>query len=116
MKYSLTYKLSDFMRKKGYKFHEEKQPEVIKMQKEIASLDNQSINFNITSHADGSWMAKSTNVDGLLTGGRKQSEVHEVIKDAIFTYYGVSPQYCRDDLLRNTGEPVTLEQKVHVTA
>jgi len=116
MKHSLVYKVSDLMRKHGYDFHEEMRPEVIEMQKEFASLDNHGINFKIMHYPDGSWVAKSTNVDGLLTGSRKQGEINEVIKDAIFTYYGIPPQYCKDGLLRNTGEPVKAQQTVHVTA
>ena len=116
MRYSLTYRLADFLRSKGYNFSEELRPEVVEMQREINALDNRSINFEIKVYPDGSWLAKSTNVEGLLTGSRKQSEVHELIKDAIFTYYGVPPQYANDKLLRNTGEPVTSEQQVHVTA
>jgi predicted RNase H-like HicB family nuclease len=116
MKHSFVFKLADFMRKHGYNFREETRPEVALMQKEIASLDNRSINFAIKYYPDGSWVAKSSNVDGILTGGRNQAEAQELIKDAIFTYYGVPPQYARDSLLRNTSEPIKAEQKVHVTA
>lgn len=116
MRYSLRYQLANFLRSKGHNFNEHLRPEVIQMQKEISSLENHNINFEIKVYPDGSWTAKATNVEGLLTGGRKQSEINGLIKDAIFTYYGVPPQYADDKLLRNSGEPVTAEQQVHVTA
>lgn len=115
MKYNLRYKVANLLRRKGYKFNEAERPEVISMQREIASLGS-GVTFEIKTFPDGSWIANSTNVEGILTGSRNQSEVHDLIKDAIFTYYGVPPQYANDKLLRNTGEPVTTEQQVHVTA
>jgi len=111
MKYSLKYQLASYMRSKGYNFKEHLRPEVIEMQKEINALSNKSINFEIKVYPDGSWTAIATNVKGLLTGSHKQSEINELIKDAIFTYYGVPPKYAHDKLLRNTGEPVTAEQQ-----
>lgn len=116
MKYSLRYKLAQFMRARGYDFSESTRPEVVKMQEEIALLENRAINFLIQRYPDGSWVAKSTNIDGLITGGSNISEVNELLKDAIFTYYGISPQFANDKLLRNTGDPITTEQRVHITA
>lgn len=116
MKYSLRYKLANFRSRYGYNHHAEAQPDVLDMQRAIDALENKSINFAIQTYPDGSWIAKSTNVDGILTGGRNQGEANELIKDAIFTYYGVKPEHCKDVLLRNTGEPVTTEQTVQVTA
>lgn len=116
MKYSLRYKLATFLRTKGRRINSVQNAEVIAMQKEISSLENKNINFEIKTYLDGSWMAKSTNVEGILTGGNDQREINEMLKDAIFTYYGVAPEHADDRLLRNSGEPVTTEQRVHVTA
>ena len=105
-----------FLRERGYNFKESARPEVIAMQKAIAGLENGAVDFQVKTYPDGSWTAQATNVDGLFTGGSKQSEISEVLKDAIFTYYGIPPKYCNDKMLRNTGEPVTVEQTVNVTA
>ncbi len=116
MKYSLRYKLASFLRTKGRGLSSAQSAEVIAMQKEISNLENKNINFEIKTYVDGSWMAKSTNVEGILTGGNNQKEINEMLKDAIFTYYGVPPEHADDRLLRNSGEPVTTEQRVHITA
>lgn len=108
--------MANFLRSKGYDFKEHLHPAVVEMQKEINALDNKNINFEIKVYPDGSWTAISTNVEGLMTGSRKQSEANELIKDATFTYYGIPPRFANDKLLRNAGEPVTAEQQVHVTA
>src|SRR5438477_11572991 len=116
MKYSLRYKLANFLRTKGRGINGAQSAEVIAMQKEITSLEGKNINFEIKTYVDGSWMAKSTNVEGILTGGNDQKEINEMLKDAVFTYYGIPPEFADDKLLRNSGEPVTTEQRVHVTA
>ena len=52
------------------------------------ALDDESgIVFDIGMHPDGSWSVKSINIEGIITGGLDQSEMSEMIKDAIFTYY-----------------------------
>lgn len=115
MKFKIRYKTANMMRHLGYDFREDQQPEVIDMQKSIKALRNQLIDFDITVYPDGSWMAKSTNVKGLLAGSRKQDQINELINDAIFTYYGVPPQYANDKLLRNSGQLATHKQQVQVT-
>ena len=116
MKYSIRYRLASFGDRHGRNRHVETQPDVQAMQRALEALENKSINFSVQAYPDGSWLAKSTNVDGILTGGHNQSEANELIKDAIFTYYGVKPEHCKDVLLRNTSEPVSTEQSVQVTA
>ena len=108
--------MTDFMRRRGYNFNEDLQPEVINMQREISALDNKAISFEIKAYPDGSWTAKSTNVEGILTGSRRQSEINEMIKDCIFTYYSIPAKFVNDKLLRNSGEPITAEQYIRVTA
>ncbi|MEO8784743.1 MAG: hypothetical protein ABI221_00195 [Candidatus Saccharimonadales bacterium] len=115
MKYSLKYKMASFARSKGYDFKESSRPEVIAMQKDINSLKNKNVDFAIETYPDGSWSAKATNIKGMLTGSRKQDEINELIKDAIFTHYGIPARYANDRLLKNTGESVLAERQVHVT-
>lgn len=88
----MRYKVANLMRRKGYGLNEKKCPEVIEMQKEIASLGS-GINFDIKTYPDGMWTAKSTNVDGILTGSRNLSEINELLKDATLTYYGVPSHF-----------------------
>jgi len=102
------------MRSKGYNFQESRHPSIKAMKEEISEL--KGIDFRIKVYPDGSWVAKSPNVQGLLTGDRDQSDINELLKDAIFTYYSVPPQLANDRMLRNSGEPIRAEQKVHVTA
>ncbi len=90
--------------------------EVREMREAIDSLGEGGIKFEIGTYADGSWSARSTNVEGIITGGFDRSEMTEMVKDAIFTYYGVPPQYCEDKLLQGTGEKKTVKNEILVTA
>lgn len=116
MRTSMTYKLANLARKSGHKFNEQSRPEVIKMNDEIALLDNKTVSFETTAYPDGSWISKSTNVEGILTGGRDVTELHEMLKDAVLTYYGIPALYSHDFALRSIGEPVRSEQEVHSLA
>lgn len=116
MKYSMRYKVANLLRNQNNLQKAELCPEVVEMRKDINSLENKNINFEIKVYPDGSWTARSTNVDGLLTGSRKQSEANELLKDAILTYYNIPAKYAQDRLLRNTSEPITVDQQVRVTA
>jgi hypothetical protein len=89
-------------------------PAVQAMRGEIQRLGG--IQFRIELTPSGDWMAKSTNVDGILTGGSAEDSKDELIKDAIFTYYGVRPQYCEGSLLRTAGESKVIRQDVLVAA
>ena len=114
MKTSLAYKFSKFMREQGRRLNPLENEAVIHMRSEIDQLD-EGIQFTVSTYEDGSWMAKSTNVEGILSGGRDASEIPEVIKDAIFTYYDIPPKYCNDDLLRGTGEKKVVKREAFVT-
>lgn len=116
MKYSLAYRFALLTRRSGLKLNELKQPEVINMRKEIASLGKSGIEFKVEQHPDGSWTAESTNVEGIFTGGHAQENIPESIKDAVFTYYGIPAKYCVDELLRGTGEPIVTQQELHIVA
>ena len=104
------------LRKLGHNFNEESDYRVVKMRSTINSLDNHAIQFKIEQYPDGSWSAESTNINGIMTGSKDPRETPELIKDAIFTYFEVPPQLCRDDLLRSDNEPAMVKQTVHVGA
>ena len=67
----------------------------MKMKKEISVLGG-GIEFKIEQYPDGSWTAESVNVDGIITGGGNIRNSAELLRDAIFTYYRVPPQFCND--------------------
>lgn len=71
------------------------------MRHAISQLDHGIIQFSIHTKPDGTWLAQSSNVDGIITGGANQSDQDAMIKDAIFTYYGIAPKYAHDELLVN---------------
>jgi hypothetical protein len=115
MKTSLAFKFANFAKRAGIRFDALHNPAVLNMRSEIISLDG-GIQFAINGYPDGSWSAKSVNVDGIITGGRNQSEMIEVIKDAVFTYFDIEPQYCNDSLLKGAGEKKTVKNEMYVTA
>lgn len=117
MKTSLTFKFVTLARKMGIKPNPLSCQGVEDMRREIDTLGAEGgIKFEIGMYPDGSWSAKSTNVEGIITGGFNQSEIPEMIKDAIFTYYDIPPQYCDDRLLKGTGEKKTLKNELLITA
>ena len=72
------------------------------------------INFKIEHQSSGEWVAESTNIDGIITGGKDYpKDVDETVKDAIFTYYEIPPQLCNDALLRKEGEVSRVEERVY---
>ena len=83
------------------------------MRNEIAKAGGK-IEFKIEQYPDGSWTAESINVDGIITGDKITKNVSATIRDAVFTYFGVPPYLCQDDVLRADNEPVILRQKVYV--
>jgi len=83
------------------------------MKREIAKAGGK-IEFKIEQYPDGSWTAQSINIDGIITGNRTTKNISATIKDAIFTYFGVPPYLCQDDLLKSDNEPTILKQKVYV--
>ena len=112
MKYSIRYKTVRAMRKLGLGFDPSKSEEIKNMREVMASLSGGGIQFTVSREANGEWMAESVNIDGILTGGDAKDDVDEMIKDAIFTYFGIPPQFCDDSLLREASEPVVIKQEV----
>jgi hypothetical protein len=109
----IIYISAQQLRKMGYNFNESSDARVLVMKKEIKKIGGK-IEFNIEQYPDGSWTAESTNIEGILTGGRNSKEITITIKDAIFTFFGIPPQLCNDNLLRGDNEPVTLKQHIYV--
>lgn len=83
------------------------------MERKINELG--SIQFKIDVHPDGSWTAESVNIEGVITGSRDMKEMNYLLKDAIFTYFGIPSYLCNDELLRANNEPVTVKQRVWAT-
>ena len=105
------YTLANFARKLGYNFHEANDFRVVKMKKEIDRLGK--LEFEIEQYPDGSWVAVSTNIDGIITGGTRNDDRAFTIKDAIFTYFEIPPHLCSGELLKGDNEPVTVKQSVY---
>lgn len=104
MKTSRLYQLADLARRLGYDFHSPENEAVLRMRQAIAQLAGRAIQINVETAPNGTWFAQSTNVDGLITGGSDQSEMDAMIRDAIFTYYGIPPQHALDSLIVNLSD------------
>lgn len=109
----LVFKFSDALRRIGINIDDGKHQTILDMQKRIHQLN--TLNFKIDIHPDGSWVAESVNVDGIITGGTSSKEMNTLIKDAIFTYFEIPPHLCNDSLLLANNESVSVEQKVWAT-
>ena len=83
------------------------------MKKEITKAGGK-VEFKIEQYPDGSWAAESVNIDGIITGGKTTKNISPTIKDAVFTYFGIPPYLCIDEVLKADNEPVILGQKVYV--
>ena len=105
------YNIANLIRKIGFDLNEKNDERVLKMQKEIAKIGK--LEFKIEQYPDGSWSAESTNIDGIITGGKSTINMSAEIKDAIFTFFEIPPYLCTDALLKADNEPVTLTQRVY---
>jgi len=106
------YLATHALRKMGLKFVNSNDSRIAVMKKEIEKVGGQ-IEFKIEQYPDGSWSAQSVNIDGIITGGRTTKNLSSTIKDAIFTYFGLAPYLCDENLLKADNEPVILMQKVY---
>ena len=105
------YNLANLGRKFGINFQEDSDKRVLEMKREISRLGK--IEFKIEQYPDGSWTAESTNIDGIITGGKNTRDISASIKDAVFTYFEVPPHFCVDSILRGDNEPVVLTRNVY---
>jgi predicted RNase H-like HicB family nuclease len=112
----VIYFSANALRKLGYRFNEEHDERISEMQHAIGALDNHTILFKIDQSPDGTWSAESTNISGIMTGGKDPREVPAMIKDAVFTYFEIPPHLAKDELLRSDNEPASVVQRVHVGA
>lgn len=105
------YKFSNIARKIGVDFNEKNDKRVIEMKKEINKLGK--IEFEVEQYPDGSWTAESTNVDGIITGGKDTRDIASSLRDATFTYFEIPPHLCVDTLLKSDNEPAIIKQHVY---
>ena len=105
------YQFAQFLRRFGVNFHEEHNAQVQAMKETIQKLNG--IQFKIEIFGDGSWTAESANIEGIVTGGTNKDSMNDAMKDALFTYFEIPPQFCNDKLIKYSNEPVTLEQRVY---
>lgn len=107
----VIYKFAQALRKLGVNFAEQNNPKIREMQTKIHQIEG--IKFKIEYHPDGSWSAESINIDGIITGSKNIKDKNDLIKDAVFTYFGIPPHLCNDQLIRADNEPVIVTQKVY---
>lgn len=107
---------SNLLRKMGHNFDARKNKQVIEMQDTLNHLEGKAIQFNIMNFPDGTWYAESVNIEGINTGSKNANDIPGMLRDAIFTYFEIPPHLCDDSLLIADNEPVTVKQKVHVSA
>lgn len=88
------YRSAQLLRRVGVQFDEASDSRVQAMREAISKVG--SIRFNIDVAADGSWVAESTNIDGIVTGGTQKERINEHLKDAVFTYFEIPPHLCND--------------------
>lgn len=113
LKTSMTYRFVSALRRIGIKPDLESNANIAVLHKEIADLNG--IEFSVSRFPDGEWMAKSTNVDGILTGGDATDNIEDMIRDAILTYYDIAPAYCDDIKIHSSNNREVVRQEVIAT-
>lgn len=96
----------------GFTFREDEDPRVIAMQRTIGQLGK--IEFKVEFYPDGSWSAESTNITGILTGSPSHNDIPTLVRDAVFTYFGIPPHLCNDRLLKADNESATNTRRIYV--
>jgi len=107
----LIFRIGHYLRQFGL-VNPDASAEVQHMRQVLRDLGG--ISFTIDLTPDGGWVAESTNIDGIITGGKDSRRINAEVKDAIFTYFGVPPYLCDDSLLKGPNE-VTFTEKVLAT-
>lgn len=116
MRYSWRYKWFAFLKKLGINYDARENSSVQKMLAEIDKLPGRGIKFAVVRDADGEWSAESTNLKGIITGGGPNDDMEAMVKDAIFAYFAIPPQFCDETLIRLPGEFKPVKQNVLATA
>ena len=78
---------SRILQKLGIGFDAKNHPSVRAMEHRIQELG--SLEFKVEFRPDGSWTAESLNIDGIITGSRNAGDMNALIKDAVFTFFGI---------------------------
>lgn len=107
----LIFRLGHYLRQFGL-VNLDSSAEVQNMRRVLQDLGG--ISFTIELMPDGAWVAESTNIDGIITGGKDSRRINQEVKDAVFTYFGIPPYLCDDSLLKGPNE-VTFTEKVLAT-
>lgn len=90
----LRYNFANTCRKIGIGFDGRNDKNVKNMLKVFSKLENKKIKFKIEFDENGNWSAESINLPGIITGGNvANNDLHELILDAIFTYFDIAPEY-----------------------
>ena len=113
MKRFIFYHAGRILRAVGFNSREGEDPRVREMQQRVRDLGG--IQFQFELHPDGSWTAESVNIEGILTGSRDPREAGTLMRDAVFTYFGIPPYLCNDSLLKMESETVAARQRVYAT-
>lgn len=107
----IIFNINQVLKIFGIGFNQTDYPQLILMKDKIKELNG--INFKIEFYPNGSWTAESVNIDGILTGSDNVKKLNYLIKDAIFTYFEIPPQFCDNSFLKADNEPVTVTQKIY---
>ena len=108
----LVFKTANYFRSHGVSFDEQRDPRVQKMQSTIQRLGG--INFRLDVAGNGEWAAESTNIGGIITGGKRYpDDVSTMVKDAVFTYFEIPPHLCNEALINKGGEVARVEEWVY---
>ncbi len=94
MRHSARYKLARFLGKPISANRQKGIEAIANMYRSISSLPGGAIRFHYYDDGDGYWHVESTNIEGIITGGSKNDNVEEMIEDAVYTYYGIPPEFC----------------------
>ena len=86
------YNIANFVRKIGFDLNEKNDKRVLEMQRKISKIGK--LEFKIEQYPDGSWVAESVNINGIITGGKTTKNMSAIIKDAIYTYFEIPPYLC----------------------
>ena len=109
----IIFLLSRGLRKLGIGFDAQNHPAVQAMEQRIQKLG--SLEFRVEFNPDGSWTAESLNIEGIITGSRNARNMNALIKDAVFTFFGIPAYLSQEELLKGNSEPVTMHQTVWAT-
>ena len=104
------YNLAKFF---NFPIEAERNYRVKTMQNDIRRMGG--LKFKIEKNNEG-WIAECKNFKGIITGGINpkvtDEEINSQIKDAIFTTFGIPSYLSKDSLIRNTEEPIVVEERV----